>query len=120
LGWDDTLVISNVTGGGTSASTIYDDETVYVDYGCKNSGDADAGHFRYGLYIDGVLKKYVDKTSLAAGWASYIEDSNVLMLDNYRLEIIRSRLYVITTMKYRSQMKIIMSTLVFFILHREL
>jgi subtilase family serine protease len=75
--WDNKIVISNVTGTGTTAGTIYSDETVYIDYGCVNSGGGDAGHFRYGLYIDGTLVKYVDKSSLPAGYAGYIEDSNV-------------------------------------------
>ena len=79
-GWDDKLVISKVTGTTTSASTIYDDENVYVDYGCMNSGDGDAGHFRYGIYIDNVRRFYVDKTSLAAGYASYVLDSDIGVL----------------------------------------
>ena len=76
-GWDNKLVISNVTGTTTSASTIYHDEAVYVDWSCVNSGDADAGHFRYGLYLDGSRIYYVDKTSLAAGYYSYVLDSNL-------------------------------------------
>ena len=76
-GWDSKLVISNVTGTTTSASTIYDDEVIYVDYACGNFGTGDAGSFKYGLYIDGSLKKYVSKSSLAANAGSYVLDSNV-------------------------------------------
>ncbi|MFH0982385.1 MAG: DNRLRE domain-containing protein [Planctomycetota bacterium] len=74
--WDDKLVISNVTGTTSSATVIHDNEHIYVDYSCINSGDADAGHFRYGLWIDGDQKTYVDKASLAAGQHSYVLDSD--------------------------------------------
>ena len=89
-GWDDKLVISNQTGTTSSASLIYDDENIYVDYGCLNSGDGGAGHFRYGLYIDNVLRFYVDKTSLAAGSASYVLDSNIgsLSAGNHTFKIV--------------------------------
>ncbi|GAF99841.1 unnamed protein product, partial [marine sediment metagenome] len=80
-GWDNKLVISNTTGGSSSSSTIYDDETVYVDWSCANLGNADAGHFRYGLYLDGVRKWYVDKTSLAANTYSSATDSSFTPLD---------------------------------------
>jgi uncharacterized repeat protein (TIGR02543 family) len=76
-GWDDNLVISDQVGTTTSASTIYDNENIYVDYCCANTGGGDAGHFRYGLYIDGTRVKYVDMDSLAAGYNSAVLDSNV-------------------------------------------
>ena len=74
-GWDDKIVLSTVTGTTTTASTIYDDETIYVDYACVNNGGGNAGHFRYGLYIDSTLVKYADVTSLDAGWYNYVLDS---------------------------------------------
>jgi hypothetical protein len=75
--WDDKLVISNQTGTGTTSSTIYDDERVYLDFGCWNSGDSAAGHYRYGLFIDGQLIGYVDKGSQDPYWACYILDAGV-------------------------------------------
>ncbi len=75
--WDSTLVISNVTGTTASASVIYHDESIYVDYSCLNMGTAGAGPFKYGLYVDGVLKKYVSLSSLASYYYNYILDSNL-------------------------------------------
>ena len=75
--WDSKLVISNITGTGNTSSKIYDDEQIYVDYGCWNSGYDTAGHYRYGLFIDNKLKSYVDKSSQGSGWASYVLDANI-------------------------------------------
>lgn len=75
--WDSTIVLSTVTGTSSTASTIYDDQTIYTDWGCGNFGSGDAGHFRYGLYIDGSRVLYVDQSSLAAGYATYAEDGPV-------------------------------------------
>jgi len=73
LGWDDEIVISNVNDTTVSATEIYDDEIIYVDYSCINSGNVDAWEFKYGLYLDNVLVKYVEKDSLEMN-----NDSNVL------------------------------------------
>ena len=88
-GWDNTLVVSNQEDTTTTASKIYDDENIYVDYSCKNAGTQDAGAFKYGLYIDGVRKKYVSKDSLAAGYHNYILDSSLgkLSSGNHTFEI---------------------------------
>jgi len=70
-------VISNEAGSGTTSATIYDDETLYVDYGCVNRGSSVTGHFRYGLYVDGGLRKNVPLDSLDSGYASFVEDSTL-------------------------------------------
>ena len=75
--WDNTLVISNVTGTRTSSESITSDDVIYVDWSCVNSGEADAGHFRYGLFIDGIHRYYVDHSSLRAGYYSYVTDSPI-------------------------------------------
>ena len=79
-GWDDKLVISNVTGTNTSASVIYNNESIYVDFSCINSGEVSASSFRYGLYIDGNLRKYVNKSSLSPNYYSYVLDSDIGIL----------------------------------------
>ncbi len=76
-GWDDKIVLSTTTGTTTTSSTIYDDQTIYVDFSCVNTGDADAGAFKLGFYIDGTLKKYASLASLAAGYHGYVLDSNI-------------------------------------------
>ena len=42
-GWSDKIVVSNVTGTTTDASTIYSDENVYVDWSVTNNGTAATG-----------------------------------------------------------------------------
>jgi len=73
-GWDDKIVISNVTDTTVSAA-IYDNEIIYVDYSCINSGNANAWGFKYGLYLDDVLIKYVQKDSLEMNIVSDVLDS---------------------------------------------
>jgi len=88
--WDDKIVLSNTTGTTITSSSIYDDQTIYADFSCINSGDADAGAFKYGLYVDGTLKKYVSKTSMSAGYYSYVLDSDIgtLSAGSHKIEII--------------------------------
>lgn len=62
--WDDKIVISNLAEATISATEIYDDEIIYVDYSCINSGNVDAWGFKYGLYIDDVLVDFVQKSFL--------------------------------------------------------
>ena len=73
--WNNQIVISNEAGSGTTSATIFDDENLYIDYGCVNRGSNAAGHFRYGLYVDGNLRKYTDLSGLDVGYASFVEDS---------------------------------------------
>jgi hypothetical protein len=73
-GWDSGIVISDVTDTTTTAGVIYDDEPVYVDFNCYNSGPGNAGQFRYGLYIDDILIVYAEPPSLSAGFYSYVAD----------------------------------------------
>ncbi|HPS54242.1 MAG TPA: S8 family serine peptidase [Sedimentisphaerales bacterium] len=75
LEWDDKIVISNVTNTNTSATELYNDEAIYVDYSCLNSGNTEALDFKYGLYLDDVLVKYADVNSLAINYFSYVLDS---------------------------------------------
>ena len=88
-GWDDTLVVATTTGTTTSASTIYNDQTIYVDYGVINSGNAAAGSFRYGLYVDGARRKFVERNSLGAGSTSWVDDSDLgqLSAGSHTIEI---------------------------------
>ena len=73
--WDDEIVISNVTDTTVSATEIYDDEIIYVDYSCINSGNVDAWGFKFGLYLDDVLIEYVEKDSLEMNDFSDVLDS---------------------------------------------
>jgi len=74
-GWDDKMVISNVTDTTTSVTEIYNDEMIYVDYSCINSGSIDSSEFKYGLYLDDVLVKDAEENSLAVNYVSDVLDS---------------------------------------------
>ena len=55
-GWDDKLVLSIVTGTHTSATTIYDNQTIYLDWAIFNYGACNISRIFYiRLYIDGAL-----------------------------------------------------------------
>ena len=73
-GWEDKIVISNAPGTTVSATEIYDDDTIYVDYSYINSGNVDAWGFKFGLYLDNVLIKYVQEDSLGMNDFSYAID----------------------------------------------
>ena len=56
-GWGDKIVVSNVTGTTTDASTIYTNENVYVDWSLTNNGTAaTAVTFYAKLYVDDIEK----------------------------------------------------------------
>lgn len=74
-GWDDTLVIATESGTSVSSHVIYDDDDLYVDYAVINSGSADAAAFRYGLYLDGTLRKFVERSSMSANTFGQVLDS---------------------------------------------
>ena len=88
-GWDNKIVISNTTGTTTSSSTIYDDETIYVDYSCANQGEGDATEFYYGLYIDGSRRKSAYVSSLQSNYNSAVIDSDISALSsgNHTFEV---------------------------------
>jgi subtilase family serine protease len=77
-GYDDKLVISTVTGTGTSASVFYDTQTLYVDWGCLNNANDDiAGTFYIRLYIDNVSTAAWTKTGLPHNTYTYYLDQPV-------------------------------------------
>lgn len=76
-GWDDKLVISNVTGTTTSAVAINDTETVYLDYSCVNFGDTSAGAFRIGIWVDNIQLKFAEISSLDSFFYVFILDSDL-------------------------------------------
>lgn len=56
-GWDNKVVLSTVTGTHTSASAIYNNQDIYIDWAVTNNGTAAAVQtFHTKLYVDGVLK----------------------------------------------------------------
>ena len=55
-GWDNKIVISNVTGTNTS-NTIYSTENIYLDWSVANTGTENiSNYFRVTLFIDDVYK----------------------------------------------------------------
>ncbi len=76
-GWDSKIVISSNTGTSTSASKIYDDEDIYVDYSCANNGDTTAGSFSTGLFVNGVQKSSATASSLMPYYYNYVTDKNI-------------------------------------------
>ena len=68
-GWDDKIVLSTVTGTHTSAATIYNNQTIYLDWAITNDGTSDITQtFRVELYFDGVLSDNIDIQGLQAGY----------------------------------------------------
>jgi len=77
--WSDKIVVSNTTGTNTDDSTLYETDTLYVDWAAINNGTVATGVTFYSqLYVDGVLKNswYVDPP-LDPGWYVYIEDYSI-------------------------------------------
>jgi C1A family cysteine protease len=77
-GWDDKIVLSTVTGTNTSASTIYDNQMIYLDWAVINDGLCNISQTFYSkLYIDGVLKTTYSTSGLNSGYFSYVTDEQV-------------------------------------------
>jgi subtilase family serine protease len=80
-GWDNKIVLSTVTGTNTSATTIYDNQPVYLDWSIISNGTNNITEtFNTKLYIDGSLKATWTKAGLNAGVYLYYADYNVGML----------------------------------------
>uniref|UniRef100_UPI003217A0B3 CARDB domain-containing protein n=1 Tax=uncultured Draconibacterium sp. TaxID=1573823 RepID=UPI003217A0B3 len=77
--WDDKIVVSTTSGTNTSATTIYDNQTLYVDLAVLNNGTCDISEaFSFKFYVDGVLEKsYTDEDGLPAGYYDYVEDIEI-------------------------------------------
>lgn len=61
-GWDYPIVPSSISGTHT-VNTLYADQTTYIDWSLKNTGDADAGRYYTAFYIDGAYIMSVNHTS---------------------------------------------------------
>ena len=76
-GWDNKIVISTGTGTHTSSSTIFNSQTIYVDWAIINKGSLATGSktFYTRLYVDGVLRNTWSTNNLGAEgtvlWSDY-------------------------------------------------
>jgi subtilase family serine protease len=81
IDWDDKIVVSTVEGVYTSASVIYDNQTIYLDFGLGNDGTSGISEtFTNELYIDGVFARYFDVAGLDAGNGVAALDVNIGIL----------------------------------------
>ena len=77
-GWDDKIVLSTVTGTNTSATTIYDNQTIYLDWAVINSGTCNIPQtFYYKLYVDGGLLTTYSSPGLNANTYAAITDAAI-------------------------------------------
>jgi hypothetical protein len=77
-GWDDKLVLSTSTGSNISASTIYDNQTIYLDWAELNNGSCSITQaFSTRIYVDDVLKTTYNTPGLTAGYYAYIIDASI-------------------------------------------
>ncbi len=76
--WDDKIVVSITEGVYTSASVIYDNQTLYLDFGLGNDGASNIPEtFTNDLYIDGAFARYFDVSGLDAGYGAAVIDVNI-------------------------------------------
>lgn len=77
-GWDNKLILSTVTGTGTSAAAIYNNQDIYVDWSVLNNGSANITEtFHSKLMIDGVQKGYWYTAGLAANYTAMVLDIHI-------------------------------------------
>jgi subtilase family serine protease len=78
IDWDDKIVVSTTEGVYSSASAIYDNQTLYLDFGLGNEGASGISEtFTNELYIDGVFARYFDVSGLDAGIGAAVLDVNI-------------------------------------------
>ena len=77
--WDNKIVLSTVTGTNTSATTIYDNQPVYLEWAVVHDGSIHITEtFTVKLYVDAVLKNTWTKTGLNVG--GYLYDSDYALV----------------------------------------
>lgn len=76
--WDDMIVVSTFTETSTSASTIYDNQTIYLDFAILNNGTEDITQtFITELYIDDIVAVTISATELNSYYYKYMTDLNI-------------------------------------------
>lgn len=77
-GWDNKIVLSTVTGTNTSASQIFDNQNIYVDWAAINNALNDiTTTFYIRLYVDGVSKGAWTKSTLNHNTYTWAADFNI-------------------------------------------
>ena len=77
-GFDNKLVLSTVTGTNVSASTIYSNQAIYLDWAVINNGTSNiTGTFYSYLYIDGTLISSWYTSGLAASNYAFVSDASI-------------------------------------------
>lgn len=68
-GWDNSIVISAITGTNTSELGFYENQTLYIDIGIINNGTCNASQpFTAHVFLDGVFKITINYNNLNAGY----------------------------------------------------
>ena len=76
--WDNKMVLSTVSGTNTSASTFYNNQTIYIDWAVINNGTCNITQTFYTkLYLDGVLQNTYNTLGLNSNYYSYITDLTI-------------------------------------------
>lgn len=74
-GWDNSIVISAITGTNTSEIGFYENQTLYIDIGIINNGTCNASQpFTAHVFLDGVFKTTINYNNLNAGfYGSFVD-----------------------------------------------
>ena len=72
-GWDDIIVVSTEPDTTNSDDIIYEEQDIYIDYSCINTGTHDANAFSFGLWIDG------QKISETTSNGLYIDENDTVL-----------------------------------------
>ncbi|MFN3849378.1 MAG: M4 family metallopeptidase [Spirosomataceae bacterium] len=74
-GWDNSIVISAITGTNTSESAFYFNQTLYLDIAIQNNGTCNASTtVKANVFLDGVFKTTLTYPILNSGFFSSISD----------------------------------------------
>jgi hypothetical protein len=76
-GWDDATILSVTSGTNSHNVSIYDTDSLYLDWAVVNDGDVDISSFVVELSIDSVPVKTWLVTDLMVGHYRYHEDYSI-------------------------------------------
>jgi VCBS repeat-containing protein len=75
VGWEDSIIVSNLAGDHIDKNLFFDNEEILVDFSCANVGSQDVGSaFDWILYVDDVPVQTNTTSTLSAGSFVFTDD----------------------------------------------